>query len=71
MLVHASHKHIFMNTTIQLMVGIPLEMSHGSQRVAIVYAFGVIGGSLASSVFDPEFFLAGASGGKLHHSFLA
>ena len=50
--------------TMQLMVGLPIEMSHGSIRVGIIYTFGVIAGSLASSVFDSEVFLAGASGGK-------
>ena len=41
----------------------PLEMSHGSRRVMFVYIFGVISGSLATSVFDHTVFLAGASGG--------
>ena len=44
-------------------VGLPLEMSHGSRRVMFVYIFGVISGSLATSVFDHTVFLAGASGG--------
>merc|ERR1712137_198184 len=47
----------------QLLVGIPLEMSHGAWRVTVVYCFGVMAGSLASSVFDPKMYLGGASGG--------
>jgi len=44
-------------------VGLPLEMSHGSLRVAFVYSFGVVAGSLATSCIDPHVYLAGASGG--------
>ena len=38
-------------------------MSHGSWRVMLVYACGVLSGSLAASVFDHKIYLAGASGG--------
>ena len=44
-------------------MGLPLEMSHGSVRVMLVYLFGVVSGSLATSVCDHSVFLAGASGG--------
>ena len=44
-------------------MGLPLEMSHGSVRVMLVYIFGVVSGSLATSVCDHSVFLAGASGG--------
>ena len=47
----------------QLFVGLPLEMSHGSLRIGIVYTSGVLFGSLATSTFDPNMYLAGASGG--------
>ncbi len=47
----------------QLFVGLPLELSHGSFRVALVYFFGVVSGSLGTSAVDPNVFLAGASGG--------
>lgn len=63
MFVHSDTQHIFFNMSMQLFVGIPLEMSHGSTRVAKVYAFGVVAGSLATTVFDPMIYLAGASGG--------
>lgn len=63
MLLHAGLEHILFNTLVQLMLGIPLEMVHGGLRVGCIYMAGVIGGSLASSVFDPTVALVGASGG--------
>jgi rhomboid-related protein 1/2/3 len=38
-------------------------MVHGALRCAAVYLAGVLGGSLAASVLDPDVCLAGASGG--------
>lgn len=46
-----------------MQVGLPLEMVHGAVRCAAVYLAGVLGGSLAASVLDPDVCLAGASGG--------
>ena len=63
MFVHTSDAHLIGNMVMQLLVGIPLEMSHGAWRVTVVYCFGVMAGSLASSVFDPTMYLGGASGG--------
>ena len=63
MFVHTSDAHLIGNMVMQLLVGIPLEMSHGAWRVTVVYCFGVMAGSLASSVFDPNMYLGGASGG--------
>ena len=51
------------NLFIQAVLGIPLEMVHGSGRVAIIYMSGVLAGSLATSVLDPGVCLVGASGG--------
>jgi len=62
-LVHSGMGHIGLNLVIQLFVGLPLEMSHGSLRIGIVYMCGVVGGSLATSSFDPNMYLVGASGG--------
>eukprot|EP00730_Choanoeca_flexa_P019327 TRINITY_DN9434_c0_g1_i3.p1 TRINITY_DN9434_c0_g1~~TRINITY_DN9434_c0_g1_i3.p1 ORF type:complete len:366 (+),score=62.37 TRINITY_DN9434_c0_g1_i3:86-1183(+) len=62
-LVHAGVSHIIFNILIQLLVGIPLEMVHGQWRTAGVYLMGGLAGSLASSVFDPETNLVGASAG--------
>ncbi|KAM4044752.1 rhomboid-related protein 2 isoform 1-T2 [Anomaloglossus baeobatrachus] len=63
MLVHAGVQHIIGNLFLQLFLGIPLEMVHKGHRVGIVYIAGVLGGSLASSIFDPHLALVGASGG--------
>ena len=46
-----------------IIVGIPLEMSHPTSRVAAVYFLGVIGGALGSSVITSDKRpLTGASG---------
>ena len=63
MVLHVNYKHLICNVVLQLLVALPLELSHGTKRVTLVYAFGVISGSLATSVFDRNVFLAGASGG--------
>ncbi|XP_053310553.1 rhomboid-related protein 2 [Spea bombifrons] len=63
MLVHAGVQHIIGNLFLQLFIGIPLEMVHKGHRIGLVYIAGVIGGSLASSIFDPNKHLVGASGG--------
>ncbi len=48
---------------VQLVLGIPLEIVHGPFRISAVYFAGVLTGALATSVTDPNSFLAGASGG--------
>ena len=45
MFAHASYEHLFMNMAFQIVVGLPLEMSHGSVPVVIVYCLGVIAGT--------------------------
>ena len=62
-IVHSGIGHIVLNVIIQLVVGIPLEMSHGPVRVAAVYIIGVVSGSLATSCLNPVVYLAGASSG--------
>ncbi|CAD7082034.1 unnamed protein product [Hermetia illucens] len=61
--LHAGWFHLGFNLAVQLLVGLPLEMVHGSSRIACVYFAGVLAGSLGTSVFDPEVCLVGASGG--------
>ena len=39
------------------------EIVHGSWSVAVIYLAGIFSGSLATSLTDPEVFLAGSSGG--------
>jgi len=55
--------HIILNVVMQLILGILLELVHKGPRVLCIYLSGVIAGSLATSVVDPNTFLAGASGG--------
>lgn len=63
MLLHANWFHLGFNVFVQIVVGAPLELVHGSIRVACIYLAGVVAGSLGTSVVDSEVFLVGASGG--------
>lgn len=38
-------------------------MVHGSGRIGCIYISGVLAGSLNTSIFDPNAFLVGSSGG--------
>ena len=62
-LVHANGWHYLKNLAGLVIVGIPLEMSHPSLRVATVYLAGVIAGALGSVVVTMDRMpLTGASG---------
>ncbi|KAK7790809.1 hypothetical protein R5R35_012064 [Gryllus longicercus] len=63
MVLHAGWLHLLFNLLVQLLVGLPLEMVHGSLRIGAVYMAGVLAGSLGTSVFDTDVYLVGASGG--------
>ncbi|XP_022916756.1 protein rhomboid isoform X1 [Onthophagus taurus] len=63
MMLHAGWLHLGFNLVVQLLVGLPLEMVHGSGRVFVIYMAGVLAGSLGTSVFDTKVCLVGASGG--------
>ena len=41
MFVHANFMHVLTNIVGQVIVGLPLEMAHGSLRVAVVYFIGI------------------------------
>ena len=61
--IHNSWGHLLSNVIAQLLVGLPLELSHSSWRVALVYLFGIIYGGLGREIAnDSEVPLAGASG---------
>jgi len=62
-MVHSGISHVILNIVLQLAVGLPLEMTHGSSRIAAIYMSGVLAGSLATSCFNPHVYLAGASSG--------
>lgn len=55
--------HLLTNVTMQLLLGITLELVHKWWRVALIYLVGVLAGCLASSITAPDYFIAGASGG--------
>ena len=63
--LHAGFPHIFGNLLMQLFLGIPLELVHGTIRVGIVYTGGVMVGGLTASIVDPNRFLLGCSGGGI------
>lgn len=63
MVLHAGWLHLMFNLLVQVLVGLPLEMVHGSLRIGAVYMAGVLAGSLGTSVFDTDVYLVGASGG--------
>ncbi|KAJ3651119.1 hypothetical protein Zmor_017177 [Zophobas morio] len=63
MFVHIGYSHLVYNLVVQIFIGIPLEMVHGWWRVLLIYFAGVIAGSLGTSITNPTFKLAGASGG--------
>ena len=60
--VHVDVSSLLVNLFVQLTVGLPLEVVHGSFRIGLIYGCGVLYGSLAASIFDPYVRLAGASG---------
>lgn len=63
MLLHAGWFHLTFNLIVQVLIGIPLEMVHGSSRIACIYLAGVLAGSLGTSIFDSNAYLVGSSGG--------
>uniref|UniRef100_T1J9T3 Peptidase S54 rhomboid domain-containing protein n=1 Tax=Strigamia maritima TaxID=126957 RepID=T1J9T3_STRMM len=63
MVLHAGWIHLIFNLLVQIMIGLPLEMVHGTMRIGTVYMAGVLAGSLGTSVFDSDVYLVGASGG--------
>ncbi|XP_071443782.1 protein rhomboid [Hetaerina americana] len=63
MVLHAGWLHLLFNLLVQVLVGLPLEMVHGSLRIGAVYMAGVLAGSLGTSVFDGDVYLVGSSGG--------
>jgi rhomboid-related protein 1/2/3 len=63
MLLHAGWFHLSFNLIVQVLIGIPLEMVHGSGRIACIYLSGVLAGSLGTSIFDSNAYLVGSSGG--------
>ncbi|XP_051888975.1 rhomboid-related protein 3 [Pristis pectinata] len=61
--MHVGVEHLGFNVTLQLLVGVPLEMVHGALRISFIYLTGALAGSLAASVADMTAPVAGSSGG--------
>ncbi|XP_072044636.1 uncharacterized protein [Amphiura filiformis] len=56
-------EHLLFNIAVQIILGVPLEMIHGTQRTVVLYFSAVLTGSMGSSVLDRKAFLCGASAG--------
>ena len=61
--VHADASHIIYNAIVQLTLGIPIELVHGSLRLGAIYVLAVIIGALSVVFATPQFIVVGASGG--------
>lgn len=57
MFLHAGWFHLGFNLLIQLVFGLPLEMVHGSGRIACIYFSGVLAGSLGKLSALPQYFI--------------
>ncbi|GFR94049.1 rhomboid-like protein [Elysia marginata] len=62
-LLHQGFLDLAFNVLIQVVLGVPLEMTYSWWRVAIVYTIGVIMGSIGQSVSDYNVGLVGGAGG--------
>ncbi|KYN28248.1 Protein rhomboid [Trachymyrmex cornetzi] len=54
MFLHAGWLHLLFNLGVQVVVGLPLEMVHGSLRIAAVYMAGVLADMRMSTVKFPD-----------------
>uniref|UniRef100_A0A0R3WNS4 Rhomboid domain-containing protein n=1 Tax=Hydatigena taeniaeformis TaxID=6205 RepID=A0A0R3WNS4_HYDTA len=62
-LIHQGIWHVVFNSFVTLLLGNLMEWAHGTWRVAVLYFLGVLAGSLATSVWDPQTIGVGAGGG--------
>lgn len=60
---HVGAVHVMMNAALNVVLGIPLELMHGSLRVALMFNIGVVGGAMCYSVNDAHTVVVGCSGG--------
>ncbi|XP_069669200.1 protein rhomboid isoform X2 [Periplaneta americana] len=63
MLLHSDALHLALNVAIQCLLAAPLEHEQGHLRTSFIYLGGVLGGSLGTSMLEPELYVVGASGG--------
>ena len=59
-LVHIDWIHLTCNISIQIIIGLPLELNH-KYRIVIVYLLGCLSGSLCSYLIDYNRILLGSS----------
>ena len=66
--VHNNWGHLISNVVSQIFVGVPLEITHGWLRIAMIYLSGIILGGLGREKFSShnERSLAGASGKEVY-----
>lgn len=55
--------HLITNVTLQLILGVLLEIVHSWSRIAIIYFTAVVGGSLFITLLSPHNYVVGASAG--------
>ncbi|KAH8065154.1 serine-type endopeptidase [Aureococcus anophagefferens] len=60
--VHADASHIIYNAIVQLTLGIPVELVHGSPRICGIYLVSVVVGALAVVFATPQYIIVGAGG---------
>ena len=66
--VHNNLGHLISNVVSQIFVGVPLEITHGWLRIAMIYLSGIVLGGLGREEFSFHSgkSLAGASGKELN-----
>ncbi|XP_071797441.1 rhomboid-related protein 3-like [Asterias amurensis] len=62
--IHGGLEHLLFNIAVQVLLGVALEMVHGSRRIGSLYLSAVAAGSMGSSILDRTSFLCGASAGS-------
>ena len=61
--VHNSNTHLAWNVISQLVIGVPLELTNGWKRVAMIYLSGIVlGGLWRELINDSQLPMAGCSG---------
>lgn len=60
---HVGVSHVGMNCVLNVILGSPLDMFHGSGRLALMFNIGVFGGACAYVVSDAHNTVVGMSGG--------
>ncbi|XGW15566.1 hypothetical protein V3C99_001212, partial [Haemonchus contortus] len=62
-LLHAGLIHLVGNMTVQIVIGVPLEIVHKPWRIGPLYLMAVLTGALLQYTLDPKVYVVGASAG--------